>query len=249
MKFFFIFVFCLISSIGAEEFIVAASANMQYALDDLNKEYSKGSGKFFKTVVSSSGKLAAQIQNGAPYSIFLSADMVYPNSLYKNGFAIAGPRVYAKGTIVLWTNGGFNLKNFPMILASDKIKTIAIANPETAPYGAETIKVLEYYKLYSKIKSKLVYAESISQVNQYIVSGSADLGFTAKSVVTSREMQYTGHWEEIDPASYNPIQQGMVILKYGLDNHPVECKSFYNFLFSERAYIILKKYGYLVDEL
>ncbi len=249
MKFFLLSVLLSINSLFATDFIVATSANMQYALEDLSKEYAKESGKTFKTVISSSGKLTAQIQNGAPFSIFLSADMDFPQSLYKSNHAIAEPKVYAKGTIVLWTMSNWNLKDFPSILTSDKLKSIAIANPDTAPYGKEAIRILEYYKIHEKVKSKLAYAESISQVNQYVLSSSADIGFTAKSVVTSPEMKDRGQWIEIDRKAYNPIEQGMVILKYGLDNHPVECKSFYNFLFSDKAKAILKKYGYLVDEL
>ncbi len=237
--------FCLFG----EDFIIAGAANMQFALDELSKEYTKESGKTFKTVISSSGKLTAQIQNGAPFSIFLSADMDFPQTLYSSGHAVAAPRVYAKGTIVLWTMGNWKLKDFPSILSSDKLKSVAVANPDTAPYGKEAVRILEYYKLYDKVKSKLAYAESISQVNQYVLSSSADIGFTAKSVVTSLEMKDKGQWIEIESKAYKPIEQGMVILKYGLDNHPEECKSFYNFLFSDKAKSILKKYGYIVDEL
>ncbi len=236
-------------SLFGEDFIIAGAANMQYALEDLSKEYTKESGKTFKTVISSSGKLTAQIQNGAPFSVFLSADMDFPQTLYSSGHAIAEPKIYAKGTIVLWTMGNWKLKDFPSMLTDNKLKSITIANPETAPYGKEAVRILKYYKLYEKVKSKLAYAESISQVNQYILSSSADIGFTAKSSVTAQEIKNKGKWIEIDRKAYKQIDQGMVILKYGLDNYPVECKSFYNFLFSEKAREILKKYGYIVDEL
>lgn len=247
---FFIAVFILwIINLSAKDFIIAGSANMQYALEDLSKEYTKESGISFKTVISSSGKLTAQIENGAPFSIFLSADMEYPHKLYTLGSAIAEPKVYAKGILVLWTKEKWDIKNIPSLLISSRVRTIAIANPEIAPYGKEAIHALEYYKLSEKIKSKFIYAESISQVNQYILSGSADIGFTSKSAVTFKQANGIGHWIELDEKSYKPIEQGIVILKYGLDNYPVECKSFYNFLFSEKARSILKKNGYIVDGL
>ena len=247
---YFIFVFIIWTlNLPAKDFIIAGSANMQYALEDLSKEYTKETGTSFKTVISSSGKLTAQIENGAPFSIFLSADMEYPHKLYTSGSAIAEPRVYAKGILVLWTKGNWNLKDFPSFFSNTKLKSIAIANPEIAPYGKEAIHVLEYYNLYEKVKPRLIYAESISQVNQYILSSSVDIGFTAKSAVTSKQANGIGQWIEIDEKSYKPIEQGMVILKYGLDNYPVECKSFYNFLFSDKARSILKKNGYIVDGL
>jgi molybdate transport system substrate-binding protein len=238
--------FCAAAVSCAQEIIVAVAANVQFAVQDLEQAYEQNTGLAIKTVISSSGKLTAQIQNGAPFDVFLSADMKYPDTLYAAGFAAAKPRVYACGALVLWTMKDADLSRGIKILLEDKIRKVAVANPKTAPYGAEAIKVLRHYQMYESVMPKLVYGESIAQVNQYIFSQAAEAGITAKSVVLSPEMRGKGKWIEIDPAAYSPIAQGAVILKHGSKNHPQASQTFYDFLFSEAAKAILKGYGYLV---
>ncbi len=228
----------------AQEITVAVAANVQFAMQDLEKIFEQKTGMHIKTIISSSGKLTAQIQNGAPFDVFLSADMKYPDTLYAAGYATTKPKVYAYGALVLWTMRDLDLSPAVRILLDAKIKKIAIANPQTAPYGAEAVKVLKFYKLLDNVTPKLVYGEGISQVNQYIYSQAAEVGFTAKSVVLSPEMRGKGKWIEIDPAAYSPIAQGVVRLKYGSDNHPQASQAFYDFLFSEAARQILQRYGY-----
>ncbi|MCI0695209.1 molybdate ABC transporter substrate-binding protein [candidate division KSB1 bacterium] len=230
----------------AQEIIVAVAANVQFAAQDIEKAYEQKSGFAIKTVISSSGKLTAQIQNGAPFDVFLSADMKYPDTLFAAEFAGAKPRVYAYGALVLWTMKEVDLSGGIKILLEDKIQKIAVANPKTAPYGAEAIKVLKHYQMYESVMPKLVYGESIAQVNQYIFSQAAEVGITAKSVVLSPQMRGKGKWLEIDPVAYSPIAQGAVILKHGAMNHPQASQKFYDFLFSEAAKKILKDYGYFV---
>lgn len=250
MKYLLLIINFLISiSIYSEKFIVAGAANLQYALKALQLEYNQEYSKNIQIVLASSGKIFTQIQNGAPYSIFLSADMNYPSKLYKSGHSIAEPTIYAKGTIVLWSSNRMIDKDIKKILLNPKNKTIAIANPETAPYGKESINILENLKIYNDIKSKLVFAESISQVNQYIFSGAAEIGFTAKSIVTTKNNINKENCVEIDKGLYKPIDQGIIILKYGLDHFPEESKSFYNFIFSKKGKYILSEYGYIINEL
>ncbi len=238
--------FCIAAILCAQEIIVAVAANVQFAAQDLEKAYEQKSGFAIKTVISSSGKLTAQIQNGAPFDVFLSADMKYPDTLFAAGFAATKPRVYVYGSLVLWTMKEMDLSRGIKILLEDKIQKIAVANPQTAPYGAEAIKVLKHYQMYERIMPKLVYGESIAQVNQYIFSQAAEVGITAKSVVLSPEMRRKGKWIEIDPAVYAPIAQGTVILKHGAMNHAQASQKFYDFLFSEAARKILRDYGYFV---
>jgi molybdate transport system substrate-binding protein len=240
------FIFFVATVSFAQEIIVAVAANVQFAMQALEKACEQNTGVAVKTVISSSGKLTAQIQNGAPFDVFLSADMKYPDTLFAAGFAEAKPRVYAYGSLVLWTMKEMDLSGGIKILLEDKIKKIAVANPKTAPYGAEAIKVLKHYHMYESVVPKLVYGESIAQVNQYIFSRAADVGITAKSVVLSPEMRGKGKWLEIDPAAYSPIAQGAVILKHGIKNHPQAVQKFYDFLFSETAQKILRDYGYLL---
>jgi len=230
--------------LSAQELIVAAAANVQFAMEEIKQTFEEKSGIHLKIITNSSGKLTAQISNGAPFDVFLSADMKYPESLFASGHADSLPKVYAYGALVLWTMEDFDLTEGVSILTKEQIQKIAIADPRNAPYGRAAEEVLKFYHLYETVESKLVYGRSISQANQYIVSGAAEAGFSAKSVVLSPEMKGRGQWIEIDPATYTPIAQGAVILKYGKENHPEAARAFFDFLFSEAAGAILQKYGY-----
>lgn len=222
---------------------VAVAANAQYAMKELAKNFEKETGNKIELIISSSGKLTSQIKAGAPFDIFLSADTEYPETLYKDGFGVEHPKIYAYGSIVLWTCTDYKLSNID-ILSNTNIKSIAIANPKIAPYGEAAVDVLKYYKLYDKISSKLVYGESISQVNQYISTQVADFGFTAKSVVLSPEMHGKGTWIEISKKSYKPIAQSAILLK---TNNQL-AKNFYTYLYSLKAQKVFKKYGYLFSK-
>lgn len=229
---------------AAESLTVAVAANVKYAFEDLAAEFTKQSGVEVKTVVSSSGKLTAQIKSGAPYDVFLSADMDYPEALFKDGQAVSAPKVYAYGALVLWTTGNSDLSKGVAGLADNSIRKVAIANPRLAPYGRETLKSLDYYKVKVQVEPKLVYGESISQVNQYIDTGSVDVGFTAKSVVLSPELLGKGKWVEVPAESYEPIAQGVVMLRRGQAENGDATRKFYGFLFTPAAREIFKKYGY-----
>jgi molybdate transport system substrate-binding protein len=222
---------------------VAVAANAQYAMKEIVKQYEKETGKELELIIGSSGKLTAQIREGAPFDIFLSADMEYPQVLYKEGLTLSEPKIYAYGSLVLWTMKDFDLLNINVLLLPE-VKVVALANPKIAPYGEAAIDVMKYYKVYEKAEPKLVYGESISQVNQYIISKAADIGFTAKSVVLSPEMQGKGKWMEIDKKAYKPIAQGAVLLKSSKERNAADAELFYNYLYSEKAKKILKKYGY-----
>jgi molybdate transport system substrate-binding protein len=223
---------------------VAVAANLQYVFSDIKAEFTKETGHDIQATYSSSGKFVTQIMHGAPFDVFLSADMDYPDYLSKNGYSTAPPKVYAYGVLVLWSMKNIDLSQWQQLLSSREIDKIALANPKTAPYGREAMRVLTYYKLDQQLQPKLVFGDSISQTNQYIHSGVADIGFTAKSVVSSGIMQGLGSWIELPPASYQPIAQGAVILKHGKENKPLLSQQFYNFLFSSKVRMILQKNGY-----
>lgn len=228
----------------AQELIVAAAANVQFAMEEIKQTFEKQSGIHLEIITNSSGKLTAQITNGAPFDVFLSADMKYPESLYASGQADSLPKIYAYGVLVLWTMEDLDLTEGVSILAKEQIHKIAIADPRNAPYGKAAEEVLKFYHIYDRVVQKLVYGRSISQANQYIVSGAAEAGFSAKSVVLSPAMKGRGRWMEIDPAAYTPIAQGAAILKYGKEKHPEAARAFFNFLFSEAARSIFQNYGY-----
>jgi molybdate transport system substrate-binding protein len=238
------FLYLLTVSAMAEQITVAGAANVQFTLDDLKAEFTKETGIDVKAVIGSSGKLTSQIENGAPFDVFLSADMKYPATLYEEGFSLRSPRVYAYGVLVLWTMKDLNLSQGFSILSDTGIGKVALANPELAPYGRQAINALKFYKLYESLRKKLVYGESISQANQFITTGAADIGFTAKSVVLAPNMKDKGKWIDVDPQSYEPIAQGVIVLKYAQQNHSKEAKAFEEFLFSAPAQEIFKKYGY-----
>ena len=226
-----------------KKIIVAVAANAQYPMKEIVKQYEVETGKEIVLIIGSSGKLTAQIREGAPFDIFLSADMDYPRILYKEGLTLSAPKIYAYGSLVIWTFKEFDLKNINVLL-SQEVKVVAIANPKIAPYGEAAIEVMKYYKLYEKTESKLVYGESISQVNQYLNSKTADIGFTAKSAVLSPEMNGKGKWMEIDKNAYKPIAQGAVLLKSSKERNGADAELFYNYLYSEKSKRIFKKYGY-----
>lgn len=232
--------------VSADTLTVAVAANVQYAFDALRSEFRKDTGHDLNPVYNSSGKFAAQIMNGAPFDVFLSADMEYPEKLHKEGFAAAAPKVYAYGALVLWTMKDLDLANWQSVLAGPTVQKIALANPKTAPYGRETINALSRLRLEQALTPKLVFGESIAQTNQYIQSKAADAGFTAKSVVVSPEMKGQGKWIALPADAYQPIAQGAVILRHGEQTNPKLAQQFYDFVFSAKARAIFERYGYLV---
>ena len=238
-----LFIQTTLSLFAQGKLMVAVAANAQYAMKEIEKQYEKETGKEIELIIGSSGKLSAQIREGAPFDVFLSADMDFPQTLYKEGLTIAEPKIYAYGSLVLWTCKDVDLLNINVLLLPE-VSVIAIGNPKVAPYGVAAIDVMKYYKLYETVEPKLVYGESISQVNQYITSKAATIGFTAKSVVLSPEMQGKGKWMEIDKRAYQPIAQGAVILNYSIEKHKTDAELFYAYLYSEKARKIFQKYGY-----
>jgi molybdate transport system substrate-binding protein len=230
----------------ADAIAVAVAANVQYAFDDLRAAFQQETGHEVRAVYNSSGKFTAQIMNGAPFDVFLSADMAYPKTLHKAGFAAAAPKPYAYGSLVLWTRKDINLADWQRLLAGPAVRKLALANPRTAPYGREAMRILAYYKLDTMLEGRLVFGESIAQVNQYIHSGTVDLGFTAKSVVLSPELKGQGKWIDLPRESYEPIAQGAVILRHGKENNPALAQRFYDFLYGPKARAIFMRYGYLL---
>ncbi|MEW7290807.1 molybdate ABC transporter substrate-binding protein [Aquimarina sp. 2304DJ70-9] len=223
---------------------IAVASNMQFAMKELSKEFTHQTGIECDLIISSSGKLTAQIKEGAPFDIFVSANMKYPNELFKSGYTTNKPKVYAYGKLVMWSMID-DINPSIDILKSSKIKHIAIANPKTAPYGNAAIEVLKQHDIYEDIKDKLVFGESISQTNQFIISKSAEIGFTSKSIVLSPEIKGKGNWTDINTTQYSPVNQGVVILKSN-PSKQANAKAFYDFLLSVNAKKILENYGYSV---
>ena len=226
---------------------VAVAANMQYTMQELIAEFNKTDQVKIEVVLGASGKLTQQIQNGAPFDIFVSADKEFPQKLATNKLTLEAPKVYAQGLLVLWSVKP-NIqpaKDLKLLLGAN-IKNIAIANPKTAPYGSAAESILKKYGLYDKVSSKLVTGESISQTSQFIVTQNADIGFTAKAIVISKEMQGKGKWVELNTQHYPPIEQSAALLKHAKQNNEAAARKFYTFLYSPKAKAIYNKFGYIV---
>jgi molybdate transport system substrate-binding protein len=235
------------SVVAAQTITVAAAANMKYAVTDIARAFTKESGIDVKVITGSSGKLTQQIMSGAPYDAFLSADVEYPAKLVNGGFTTTPAQVYAYGTLILWSNTGADISKRVAVVTDPSVKKIAIANPKTAPYGIEAINAMKYYKVADDAASKLIIAESVSQVGAYVTTKAVDVGFIAKSIVLSPEMKNVGKWVEIDPKAYNTIDQAMVGLKNGSSNNQIAANQFLKFMTSIKAQKILKANGYQIS--
>lgn len=174
--------------------------------------------------------------------------MDYVDSLFKKGYALAKAKEYARGTLVLWTTKAFDLKQGMQILNDPAVKSIAVGDPKVTVYGPAAIQVMNSAKIYDKVKSKLVYGDNITTVAQYIVNGSADIGFANLSFSMAGPMAGKGTYIIIDPSLYDPLPQGAGILRYGKDNNPKEAQLFFDFLYSNSSREILKKHGYALPK-
>ena len=236
------------ATLAAGEINIAVAANVSYAMDDLKKTFAVAHPETtVRVTLGSSGKLTAQIKNGAPYGLFMAANMKYPEALYAEGIAVTEPVVYAQGALAMLSVRGVDFSKGVSLAAEPTVGKIAVANPKTAPYGKAAVEAMKNGGVLEAAEAKFVYAESISQTVTYALSA-ADLGFIAKSSLFSPKMaQYHEgtHWAAVDPALYKPIKQGIVLLKQGEGNG--EYRTFYDFMLSAEAKAILARYGYIVE--
>jgi molybdate transport system substrate-binding protein len=226
---------------------VAVAANVSYAIDELIAKFNQSYPDTKVQVnLSSTGKLTAQIRNGAPYGILMGANMKYPEALYQDKFAITKPVIYAQGSLAMLSSKEQDFTKGIALVDEDKINKIAVANPKAAPYGKAAVEAIKNAGFLDKVQSKFVYAESISQTVTYATTA-ADIGFIAKSSLYSPKMKMYKkdvNWVDVDPKLYTPIDQGIVILKKAEGDK--EVKAFYDFILSPDAKAIFQEYGYLV---
>lgn len=223
---------------------VAVAANLQTVIKVLQKDFKQKTGIEIEPIVGSSGSLAAQIRTGAPYDVFLSADMAFPGGLYKEGLSLKKPVVYARGSLIICSNQDIGFENWERVLMTARIKKIAIANPAIAPYGKAAKEALQKKGVLDEVKSKIVFGESISQVNTYITTGVTDVGFTTQAMLKDAKIKL--YWLAIDPKIYAPIEQGMIVLKRAAGN--AAAGKFYQYLLTPAAKAIFKEYGYGVSQ-
>ena len=223
----------------ADQLRVAVAANFSATLSLIKKEFEKVHNAKLVIIKGSTGKLYAQIKHGAPYDIFMAADVKRPHLLEQQGLTEQNSRyTYANGLLVLWSKKHEN--NVLSVLKNGKFKKIAMANPKTAPYGQAAKEVVSKMGLDAITKNKTVYGENIAQAFQFVQSGSADLGFVALSHVKPVTDKY---WH-VPESFYHPIQQQMVILKRA-KNKKLAIK-FEEFMKSNKVINIIKQQGYVI---
>lgn len=225
-----------------QKITIAAAANTQFAIRELITRFTEKTGLECELIIASSGKLTAQIAEGAPFDIFLAADMKYPEYIYKQGLAAEKPEIYAYGHLVLLNTEPAIDPKIDMIL-DPSVGKIALANPQTAPYGEATIQFLKNRRWFDSVEHKLVYGESISQTNQFISTGAVSAGFTALSIVKANHLSGIGNWVLVPQQEHDPIEQGVVLInRNGEKNKAAE--KFYTYLLSDEAAKILEDFGY-----
>ncbi len=249
MPWLFIFMFFCLSQLAAQQKLnVAAASDLKFALDSVISMYHQlHSNSKVQVTYGSSGKFFEQIQNGAPFDIYFSADKYYPETLKVRGFTTSDVKIYGIGRIVVWSKKTDPNDDKINSLLNLKIRKIAIANPDHAPYGKRAEESMQYYEVWDKIKDKLVFGENISQTAQFVQLGAADIGIVALSLALSPTMQNSGGAYYIIPdESHKPLEQGYVQLK-NAKNKPIAL-DFYNFISSPRAIAILAHFGFSQKE-
>ena len=228
--------------INAQSITIAAAADLRNALDDITKLYKeKHPDAKVDVIFGSSGNLYQQITNQAPFDLFFSADVSFPNKLEEQKLTAGKPTIYAVGHLVLWSATKDVSKGLDL-LKSNEIKKISIANPEVAPYGKRAVESLNYYKLYDIIKDKIVKGDNVSQAAQFVLTGNAEVGLIALSLAFSPEMFAKGKYFLIDEKSYSKLEQAYVILKKS--EKKKELLDFIKFLETKKVKDILSKYGF-----
>jgi molybdate transport system substrate-binding protein len=230
---------------SAQEITVAAAADLQFAMQDIATQFQKATGKGVKITYGSSGNFFQQLQNGAPFDMFFSANVDYARKLDSAGLAEPGSLYqYATGKIVLWVPKASKLDLSPGLsaLLDPSINKIAIANPEHAPYGQAAVAALKKENIYEKLAGKLVLGENISQAASFVVSGAADAGIVALSLAVSPNMTDKGRYVEVPTSDYPPIGQACVILKSAKDKETA--RTFLEFIKTPAMKSILRTYGF-----
>jgi molybdate transport system substrate-binding protein len=229
-------------SLQAQTVKIAAAGNLRFVLDDIKEKYAQVNPKA-KIIINlgASGALVQQITNGAEFDLFMAADKIYPDKLKEQGIVSGKVQTYAFGKLALWSNT-VDVSKGLNIITDAVVKRIAIAKPEVAPYGARAVECLKYYKLFDKVKDKIVYADNIAQAAQFAQTGNAEIGFLALSLAMAPDMK--GTYFVLDTKSYKPVEQAMVLIKSWQSNP--EAAKFMKFVLSNQCKPIFEKYGFIV---
>lgn len=224
---------------------IAVAANLLPPMQKLEKLFEEKYPGSATIISASSGKLTAQILNGAPYDIFIAADMQYPRKVYQEGHAQNEPDVLVQGKLVFWSKKKTAKNEIKKLLQSQSLKSIALAQPELAPYGQQAIDWLEENQLYPSVKNKIIFGENVGQINQYIHSGTVDAAFTAISAMHAPELQNTGYWVplNVQQSDAGNLNHGIVLLT-NAESDPKTINQFLEFINSPVADDIFLEFGY-----
>ncbi len=240
---------CLPAAGGATEIKVAAASDLTFAFKDVVAGFEKQTGNKVRLTYGSSGNFFSQIQNGAPFDLFFSADVSFPQKLEAAGLTEPGSLYeYAKGEIVIWVPNAskLNLSKGLTILLDPSIRKIAIANPLHAPYGAAAVAAMKHVGIYDQVKGKVVQGENISQAAQFVHSGNAEVGIVALSLALAPAMKSDGRYMVIPPEDYPPLIQAAVILKSSREKEVAN--EFLKFLKAPKTVALMQQYGFAVPE-
>ena len=229
----------------SQQITVAAAADLTFVFKDVAARFEKATGIAVQLSFGSSGNFFAEIQNGAPYDVFFSADVRYPQQLERAGLIEPGTLTpYARGKIVLWTpkSSSLDVNRGLGALVDPGVHKIAIANPEHAPYGRAAVSALQHDGLYDKVRDKLVLGENISQTAQFVLSGNAEVGIVALSLALSPTMKDQGRYFEIPESSYPPINQAAVILKSS--HNKGAARRLLDFMHRPEIAALMRSYGF-----
>lgn len=227
----------------ADSTLVAVAANFTKPMTEIAADFEKATGHTAKLAFGSSGKFVSQLENGAPFEVFLSADDKNPIKLEQSGLTVAGSRfTYAIGKLVLWSNNPGYVDEEGKILSSGNFKHLAVADPKLAPYGAAALEFLKNKGLLEKLQPLLVQGENIAQTHEFISTGNAELGFVALSQIIEAGKITQGSAWIVPENEYGPILQDAVLLKSGAENPAA--LALLEYLKSAPALAIIQKYGY-----
>ncbi len=235
----------LIAPARAEKLTIAAAADLKFAMAEVvDKFRANRPGDQIEVIYGSSGKFFTQIKNGAPFDMYFSADIGFPQELEKSGLTAGTTRPYAIGRIVLWSMkpelGRLALKDLPRA----PIRRFAIANPQHAPYGLRAKEAMEHQGVWTAMEKKLVMGENIAHTAQFVDTGAADAGIIALALVLSPTMEGKGTWTLIPDAWHEPLEQGYVITKRAAGNRLAA--DFAQYMTTEPARAIMRRYGFVL---
>jgi molybdate transport system substrate-binding protein len=229
----------------AERFTIAAASDLRFALDDIGELYRRQHpGHEFDIIYGSSGKMTTQIMNGAPYDVFFSADIAFPERLKEAGFTATDPEVYAIGRIVIWSNtldvSELRLEDLPM---DPRIRRIAIAQPSHAPYGLRAQEAMESVGVWDAVQPRLVFGENIAHTAQMVESGAANVGIIALSLAKFPSMAKHPHYL-IDDELHEPLTQAYIVTRRAENNEAA--RTFARYMETNDAHEIMERYGFVM---